>query len=265
MEWWLAYLGVGAIVGILAGMLGIGGGAIMVPLVAQLLLAQGIAKEQVLHLAVGTSMATILFTSVSSVRAHAKRDAVRWDVVKRITPGILAGGVVGSLFASLISTRSLALFFAVLVAGLALNMMLDRKPKPTRQLPGPAGMFAAGSVIGGLSSLAAIGGAAMTVPFMVMSNVPALQAVGTAAAIGFPIAAAGTVGYVATGLVEVGLPPASVGYVYLPALVGISVASMLTAPLGARLAHSLPTKRLKQFFALFLLFLAVRLVWKVWN
>jgi uncharacterized membrane protein YfcA len=265
MEWWLAYLGVGAIVGILAGMLGIGGGAIMVPLVAQLLLAQGIAKEQVLHLAVGTSMATILFTSVSSVRAHAKRDAVRWDVVKRITPGILAGGVVGSLFASLISTRSLALFFAVLVAGLALNMMLDRKPKPTRQLPGPAGMFAAGSVIGGLSSLAAIGGAAMTAPFMVMSNVPALQAVGTAAAIGFPIAAAGTVGYVATGLVEGGLPPASVGYVYLPALIGISIASVLTAPFGARLAHSLPTKRLKQFFALFLLFLAVRLVWKVWN
>jgi uncharacterized protein len=265
MEWWLAYLGVGAIVGILAGMLGIGGGAIMVPLVAQLLLAQGIAKDQVLHLAVGTSMATILFTSVSSVRAHARRGAVRWDVVKRITPGILAGGLAGSLFASLISTRFLAVFFAVLVTGLAINMMIDRKPKPTRQLPGPGGMFAVGSAIGGLSALAAIGGAAMTVPFMVMSNVPALQAVGTAAAIGFPIAAAGTVGYVATGLAEGGLPPASLGYVYLPALVGLSVASMLTAPLGARLAHALPTKRLKQFFALFLLFLAARLVWKVWS
>jgi uncharacterized protein len=265
MEWWLAYLGVGAIVGILAGMLGIGGGAIMVPLVAQLLLAQDIAKDQVLHLAVGTSMATILFTSVSSVRAHARRGAVRWDVVKRITPGILAGGFAGSLFASLISTRFLAVFFAVLVTGLALNMMIDRKPKPTRQLPGPGGMFAVGSTIGGLSALAAIGGAAMTVPFMVMSNVPALQAVGTAAAIGFPIAAAGTVGYVVTGLAEGGLPPASLGYVYLPALLGLSVASMLTAPLGARLAHSLPTKRLKQFFALFLLFLAARLVWKVWS
>jgi len=151
------------------------------------------------------------------------------------------------------------------VTGLALNMMIDRKPKPTRQLPGPGGMFAVGSTIGGLSALAAIGGAAMTVPFMVMSNVPALQAVGTAAAIGFPIAAAGTVGYVVTGLAEGGLPPASLGYVYLPALLGLSVASMLTAPLGARLAHSLPTKRLKQFFALFLLFLAARLVWKVWS
>jgi len=265
MEWWLAYLGVGAIVGVLAGMLGIGGGAVMVPLVAQLLLAQGIPKDQVLHLAVGTSMATILFTSILSVRAHANRGAVRWDVVKRITPGILAGGLAGAFFASLISTRSLAVFFAALVAGLAFNMMDDRKPKPSRQLPGPGGMFAVGGAIGGLSSLAAIGGAAMTVPFMVMSNVPALQAVGTAAAIGFPIAAAGTVGYVATGLAEGGLPPAAVGYVYLPALAGISIASMLTAPLGARLAHSLPTKRLKQFFALFLLFLAARLVWKVWS
>ena len=159
MEWWLAYLGVGAVVGVLAGMLGIGGGAIMVPLVAQLLISQGIAKDQVLHLAVGTSMATILFTSVSSVRAHAKRDAVRWDIVKRITPGILAGGIAGSLFAAVISSRSLAVFFAVLVMGLAFNMLLDRKPKPTRQLPGAGGMFAVGSAIGGLSSLAAIGGA----------------------------------------------------------------------------------------------------------
>ncbi|MCX7892720.1 MAG: sulfite exporter TauE/SafE family protein [Burkholderiales bacterium] len=265
MEWWPAYLGVGAVVGVLAGMLGIGGGAIMVPLVAQLLLAQGIAKDQVLHLAVGTAMATILFTSVSSVRAHARRGALRWDIVKRITPGILAGGLAGSLFASLISTRSLAVFFAALVAALAFNMLLDVKPKPTRQLPGPAGMFAAGAAIGALSALAAIGGAAMTVPFMVMSNVPAIQAVGTAAAIGFPIAAAGTVGYVATGLAEGGLPAGSIGYVYLPALVGISVASMLTAPLGARLAHALPTKRLKQLFAVFLLFLAARLVWKMWS
>jgi uncharacterized membrane protein YfcA len=126
-------------------------------------------------------------------------------------------------------------------------------------------MFAVGGVIGLLSSLAAIGGAAMTVPFMVMCNIAPIQAVGTAAAIGFPIAAAGTVGYVATGLADHGLPPGSLGYVYLPGLVAVSAASMALAPLGARLAHALPTRRLKQAFAVFLLVMAAGLVWKLWH
>jgi uncharacterized membrane protein YfcA len=246
-------------------MLGIGGGAILVPLLAEILDGRGIAREHVLHLAVGTSMATILFTSISSVRAHHARGTVRWDVVRRLTPGILAGGLAGSFLAALVSTRSLAVFFALLVCAMAANMILDRKPKPTRQLPGAAGMFAVGGTIGVLSSLAAIGGAAMTVPFMVMCNVPAIQAVGTAAAIGFPIAAAGTVGYVVTGLADHGLPRGSLGYVYLPALAAVSVASMALAPLGARIAYALPTRRLKQAFAVFLLFMAVSLVWKLWH
>jgi uncharacterized membrane protein YfcA len=122
---WLPYLGVGAIVGVLAGMLGIGGGAILVPLLTEILDRQGIAREHVLHLAVGTSMATILFTSLSSVRAHHVRGAVRWDVVRRLTPGILVGGLAGSLLASLVATRSLAAFFALLVCALAVNMILD--------------------------------------------------------------------------------------------------------------------------------------------
>ena len=250
IELWLGYAAIGAIVGLLAGMLGIGGGAIMVPLLASLLEAQGFARTQVVHLAIGTSMASILFTSMSSVRAHHLRGAVRWDVLKRITPGILAGG--------------LALFFAVLVYGVGTNMLLGRKPKATRDLPGRLGMFAAGAVISGLSSLMAIGGAAMTVPFMVFCGVSPIQAVGTASAIGFPIALAGAVGYVASGLAEGGLPSGSLGYVYLPALAGLTLASVLTAPLGAKLAHNLPMRRLKQAFAVLLFLLATRMLFRIW-
>ncbi len=265
MEMWLGYAAIGAVVGLLAGMLGIGGGAIMVPLLAGLLEAQGIPRSHVVHLAVGTSMATILFTSISSVRAHQRRGAVRWEVVRRITPGILSGGLAGSLAAGLVSSRGLALFFALLVYAVGTNMLLDRKPRANRELPGRFGMFAVGAVISGLSSLMAIGGAAMTVPFMLFCNVSAIQAVGTASAIGFPIALGGTVGYVASGLLEGGLPPGSLGYVYSPALAGISLASVLTAPLGARLAHSLPMKRLKQLFALLLFLLATRMLVRVWG
>jgi uncharacterized protein len=265
LEWWLGYAAIGAIVGVLAGMLGIGGGAVMVPLVANILEGQGVARSQILHLAVGTSMATIMFTSMSSVRAHHLRGAVRWEVLKQITPGILAGGLAGSLAAGFVSTRGLALFFAVLVYAVGVNMLRDHKPKATRDLPGPLGMFTVGAAISGLSSLMAIGGAAMTIPFMVYCNVPPIQAVGTASAIGFPIALAGTVGYVVSGLAEGGLPPGSLGYVYLPALAGITLASVLTAPLGASMAHRLPTKRLKQAFAVLLFFLATRMLFRFWG
>lgn len=264
IEWWLGYAAIGAFVGVLAGMLGIGGGAIMVPLVANLLEAQGIARGHVLHLAVGTSMATILFTSVSSVRAHHLRAAVRWDVLRQITPGILAGGLAGSLAAGLVSSRALALFFALLVYGVGTHMLVGRAPKAARGLPGPVGMFVVGAVISGLSSLMAIGGAAMTIPFMVFCNVAPIQAVGTASAIGFPIALASTVGYVTSGLTEGNLPLGSAGYVYLPALGGISLASVLTAPLGAQLAHTLPPRRLRQAFAVLLIFLATRMLLRFW-
>jgi len=182
-----------------------------------------------------TSMATILFTSMSSVRAHHVRGAVHWKVLTRITPGILAGVWGFSDGGSGAWPRAGR---AVCAAGVrvGVSLLLDRKPKPMRGLPGPLGMFSAGAVISGVSSLMAIGGAAMTVPFMIFCNIPPIQAVGTASAIGFPIALSSTIGYVATGLGAVGLPTGSLGYVYLPALVGISVASMMTAPLGARLA-----------------------------
>ena len=263
-SWIAGYLALGAFVGVFAGMLGIGGGMIVVPPLALMLEAQGLPREHVLHLAVGTAMATILFTSISSVRAHAARGGVRWEIAWRISPGIVFGGIVGAVVANYLSTRTLAIYFTAFVFLMAVNMALDLKPKPSRQPPGAAGMFAVGTTIGGLSSLVAIGGAVMTVPFMLYCNVSIRQAVGTAAAIGFPIAVGGTIGYLYTGWAAPGLPAWSVGYVYLPALAGITIASVLTAPLGARLAHRMPGRLLKRIFAGLMFVLAARMLFSLW-
>ena len=260
MEWWLGYVAIGAAVGFFAGMLGIGGGAIMVPLLVMVFEAQGLPKSHILHLAVGTGMATILFTSVASVRAHAARGAIRWDIARDITPGILAGGLVGSWIASFISPLVFAALFTAVIFLAATNLLLDRKPKASRQPPGFAGMFAFGFVVSAVSAFTAIGGAFMTVPFMLWCNVPMLQAIGTAAMIGFPIALAGTIGFVATGLRETGLPSYSVGFVYLPAMAGIVASSMLMAPVGAAAAHRLPTVWLKRIFAVLFYVMATRML-----
>jgi uncharacterized protein len=264
MEWWLGYAAIGAAVGFFAGLLGIGGGAIMVPLLVILFEAQGLPKEQILHLAVGSGMATILLTSLSSVRAHTARGVLRWDLVKAMTPGILVGGLIGSAVAGAIPTRLFAALFCTIVYIASANMLLDRKPRPSRGIPGTTGMFAAGFLISATSAFAAIGGAFMTVPFMVYCNVPLIQAIGCAAAIGFPIALAGTTGFIASGLAHGGLPSWSVGYVYLPAVAGIVVTSVLLAPVGAAFAYRLKTKTLKRIFAALLFAIATRMLIGLW-
>jgi len=260
MEWALGYLGTGAIAGFFAGLFGIGGGAIIVPLLALLFEAQGLPKTHLLHLAVGTAMATILFTSIASARAHAKRGAIRWDLAFKMTPGVLAGGVVGSWVTGLVPVAVFAALFAAVICMAGTSMLLDLKPKPSRRAPGLAGMSAAGFTISALSAFAAVGGAFLTVPFMLWCNVPLLTAIGTASAIGFPIALSGTIGFIATGLHEAALPPWSLGFVFLPALAVVVVASMLTAPLGAATAHRLPTRWLKRISALLLFAIATRML-----
>ncbi|HKW38062.1 MAG TPA: sulfite exporter TauE/SafE family protein [Burkholderiales bacterium] len=260
MEWWLGYVAIGAAVGFFAGMLGIGGGAIMVPLLVIVFDAQGLPKSHILHLAVGTGMATILFTSVASVRAHASRGAIRWDIARNITPGILLGGLVGSWIASFIPPLVFAALFTAVIYIAATNLLIDRKPKPSREAPGFVGMSVFGFVVSAASAFAAIGGAFLTVPFMLWCNVPMLPAIGTAAVIGFPIALSGTIGFIATGLRETGLPPYTVGFVYLPALAGIVVTSMLMAPVGAAAAHRLPTVWLKRIFAVLFYVMATKML-----
>ena len=244
----------GCATGFAAGLLGIGGGMILVPFLTLLFTWQGVEGELIVHAAIATSMASILFTSISSVRSHQKRGAVRWDLVWRLTPGIVVGGLLsgGAVFAAL-KTGWLALFFAVFVAYSALQMFLDKKPKPSRQMPGAVGSGAAGAGIGFISGLVGAGGGFVSVPFMVWCTVSLHQAVGTSAALGFPIALANTIGYVWSGMGKSGLPPEMIGYIYWPALIVLAAFSVLFAPLGARVAHHLPVKSLKRVFA-FLLF-----------
>lgn len=260
MEFWLLYLVTGVIAGFLAGLLGIGGGLVIVPVLAFIFTAQHFPAGQVMHLALGTSLASILFTSVSSLRAHHTHDAVNWQVVRDITPGIIAGTLGGTVVAAQLSTAFLKAFFVVFLYYVATQMIMNIKPKPSRELPGAMGLFSAGSVIGAVSSLVGIGGGTLSVPFMTWCNVRLHQAVGTSAAIGFPIAAAGAAGYIANGWMRDALPAHSLGFVYLPALAGLVAASVLTAPLGARLAHRLPVARLKRFFALLLYALGTRML-----
>ncbi len=258
--WWLAYPALGAVVGFFAGLLGVGGGGIMVPMLTTLFLAQGFPLAQVVHMALGTSMAAIVMTSVSSLRAHHGHGAVRWDVVRRITPGILLGTFGGTFIASRIDTAGLALFFAAFMAYVSIQMLLNVKPKPTRELPGAAGMSVAGLFIGGVSALVAIGGGSLSVPFMTWCNVKVQNAIGTSAAIGLPIALAGTVGYLVNGWNAPGTPPLTLGYIYLPALVFVSLVSTVTAPYGARLAHRLPVATLKKIFAGVLMLLCAKML-----
>jgi len=264
MTEWLAYLGTGALVGFAAGLLGIGGGVVMVPLLVWTFTSHGLPSEHVVHLAIGTALAAMVFTSIASMRAHHARGAVDWFIARAMASGMLAGSFIAALIAGFIPTRPLAVGFTVLVFYAATQILLDLKPPGSRDLPGPLGLFGAGTVIGAVSTMLAAGGAFLTIPFLAWCKVPLRRAIGTAAANGLPIAIAGTAGYILHGLRVEGLPRPSIGYVYLPALALVVVTSMLAAPLGARLAHSLPVKRLRTIFAMLLYFFAVKMLVGVW-
>ena len=256
----LVLLGGGA--GFLAGLLGVGGGMIMVPFLTMIFSHRGVAPGPALKMAIATSMAPIMFTSLSSVRAHHRRGAVRWDLVRRLAPGLVIGGLVAGAGAfTVLKGPVLAMLFAAFVGFSATQMLRNRRPQPSRQMPGPLGAGAAGGVIGFFSGLVGAGGAFISVPFMTWCNVAIHQAVATSAALGFPIATANTLGYVVAGWHLPSLLPGSVGYLMLPALLTIAVGSMLTAPLGARVAHAMDIGQFKRVFAVLLYGLAGYMVW----
>jgi uncharacterized membrane protein YfcA len=255
----------GCLVGFLAGLLGIGGGMTMVPLLTIIFTREGFPAEHVVHMAVATSTATIIFTSISSAREHHKHGAVLWSVVAGLAPGIIVGSLVGPQIVGGMSTAALAGFFGVFVAFSATQMLLDRKPKPTRELPGKVGLFGVGSGIGLISSMVGAGGGFLSVPFMSWCNVKIHNAVATSAALGLPIAVAGTVGFIIAGLRQTGMPPHTIGYIFWPALLAIVAASVVVAPIGARTAHRWPVKKLKRAFACLLYVLAAYMLWKAAN
>ena len=259
----LVYLACGLVTGILAGLFGVGGGLVIVPMLVFVFTWQGVPAELVQIMAVGTSLASITITSIASFRAHDKRGAVRWNIWRTITPGILVGTFGGGFVAAALPVAFLRGFFVCFLYYITIQMLLNFKPKASRHLPGALGMNGVGGVIGLVSSLVGIGGGNLSVPFMLYCNIPMHTAVGTSAAIGFPIAVAGTLSYIWNGLPAPNLPPYSLGYVNLMALAGIVAASYCTVPLGVKLAHSLPVDKLKRFFAIFLICIATRMLWTI--
>jgi uncharacterized protein len=254
-----AYLAIGAVVGFFAGLLGIGGGIIIVSSLALMFAARGVAAGYVMHLAIGTSLAAIILGSWSSFRAHHRHGAVDWPLVRAMAPGLLGGVFAGAILARFLPNAFLKYWFLGFMLVITLQMLLGARPKPSRELPGRAGLTAMGAFIGACSSLFGGGAAAIGVPFLTWCNVTTHRAIGTVAAMGFPLAIAGTVGYMIAGWQAPGLPEWSAGFVYLPAFLGISVTSVLVAPLGARLAHRLRGPTLGRIFAAFLLVMAAKL------
>lgn len=248
-----AYLAVGSVAGLLAGLLGVGGGLVIVPALVWVFHGNGIAPSVVVHLAVGTSLATIIVTSISSIQAHHRRGAVRWELVAQLTPGIVLGAWLGAALADALPTLWLQRVFAGFVIMVGLQMLLGAHAEARRQLSGKPGMFLVGGVIGMVSAVVGIGGGSLTVPFLNWCGVHMRNAVATSAACGLPIAVAGAIGFVVAGWGDIALPEGTTGFVYWPAFVGISIASFLLAPLGARLAHSLPLPILRRVFAALLL------------
>jgi uncharacterized membrane protein YfcA len=260
MEALPVYLALGAFAGVVAGLLGVGGGLLIVPVLAILFTRAGMEAAVIMHLAIGTSLATIVVTSLSSLRAHARRGAVRWDVVLALTPGIVLGALAGAVAAAQLPGVALRIVFGLFELAVALQMAFGLMASPHRRLPGTVGMTAAGGAIGFVSAILGIGGGTLTVPFLVWCNVTIRQAVATSAACGLPIAVAGAVGFVTSGWSVPGLPPGATGFLYWPAFVGIAATSLATAPAGAWLAHRLPTHTLRRLFAGFLALLGVRML-----
>jgi uncharacterized membrane protein YfcA len=261
----ISLLALGVFTGFFAGLFGIGGGGIMVPMLTILFAHQQFPSEHIVHMALATSMAAIVPTALASLRAHHKHHAVLWSVVIKITPGILLGTFAGTFLASYLSIKPLAIFFSCFMTIVALQMMLNRKPQPSRQLPGAIAMSAIGSGIGAVSALVAIGGGTLTVPFLVWCNITLPIAIGTSAGVGLPIALSGAAGYWLNGAGIEGLPIYTLGYIYWPAVLAIASMSFLTAPLGARLAHKLPIALLKKAFAVLLVCLSIQMLLTVFG
>ncbi|TNJ35746.1 sulfite exporter TauE/SafE family protein [Arenimonas terrae] len=260
---WLVYLGLGAVAGVMAGLLGIGGGLILVAALVWLLPAQGVPAGLAVHMALATALASIVLTGLSSARAHHRRGSVLWPTVAWLVPGMLLGGWLGSLLATRLEDEWLRGFIAAYCYLAALQLGLDwpRAKQERPDAPKGAAYSASGVFVGAISALVGIGGGSMTVPLLVWRGVRPVRAVGTSSACGVAIALASAAGYAAHGPVNGDLPPGSWGYVFVPAAVAIALASVLTAPLGTRLAHRLSGEALRRVFAVFLVLVGTSLLW----
>lgn len=256
----LIFLFAGALAGLLSGLFGVGGGLIIVPILSFVFASMAFPEQHIMHMALGTSLATIIFTSISSARAHHQNLNVNWMVVRRISLGIVLGTLLGTALAASTETLWLKVIFAIFVFAVATQLTLDVRPDAKRSLPSTLVTNLFGVIIGVVSSLVGIGGGTLSVPFLIYCNTTVKHAIGTSAAIGFPIAVAGTLGFVYQGWMVNQLPAYSLGYVYLPAFIGIALMSTLIAPFGAKLAQHLPANMLKKAFAVLLYLISLKMI-----
>jgi uncharacterized membrane protein YfcA len=259
-------IALGGVAGFMAGLLGVGGGTLIVPFLLWVLTQRGVGNSEAFKIAIATSMACIVFTSLSSLRAHHRKGAVRWDIVQSMAPGVIAGGLAtGAGLFALFKGQWLGFIFSAFIAFSATQMLLNRQPKPTRQLPALYARTMVGAVIGVVSGLVGAGGAFLASPFLIWCNVSMHTTVATTAALGFPIALANTLGYIISGWGQPAPLNGVWGYLYWPGLLCISVTSVLVAPLGAKVAHQLSTRQLKRCFALVLYVLCAYVLWRSWK
>lgn len=261
---YLWFVVAGTIAGVCAGLFGVGGGLIIVPALVWILSAYGLPNDVVPHIAVGTALATIILTSISSMSAHHKRGGVRWDIFKNMAKGLVLGSLVGAWIATMIDGKALQAIIGGGAVLMAIKMLFfPNKENLNKPLPKDYAQSAAGVVIGGLSAIFGIGGGSLTVPYLSHNGVPMKQAVGTSSACGLPIAIAGAVGFMWFGRQTVGAfdVAGTVGFVHIGAFVAISMASFVMAKVGAKLAHVLPAQTLKRAFGCLLLVVGCQLVW----
>jgi len=252
----------GAVAGMLAGLLGIGGGVVIVPIVTLLFEGHGVPPGLAIKLALGTSLATIVVTAVASIVTHHRKGAVDWSLFRVMAPGVVVGSLAGAWLADITPGAVLYLAFIAFLFAISLQMALARV-SAHRALPSTGVLVGTATLVGGVSALMGIGGGAMHVPFLSYCGVPVKRAIATAAAIGLPLAASATLGYLLGGMDEAGRPPGSIGYVNLPVFAGVVAASLVFAPLGASLAHRLPDLLLRRLFAGFLFILAARMAYNL--
>ena len=260
LGWLLVYMALGSFVGFMGGLLGVGGGGILVPLLASILVYQGIGGDKVVHLALGTSLMCMVISSTASTRAHASQDAVVWKVVSGMAPGIILGTLLSTQVAANLNSAYIALFFALFMALVAVQMFVNWQPKPSLKPITFRGLLPVGVAIGAIAALAAVGGGFLTVTYLSYKKIGMKRAIGTSAAIGFPIAISGTIGYMISGWSKTLSEPYTIGFIYLPAFLAISIASSIAAPYGAHCSHRLPEASLKKIFAVISLILSLRML-----
>jgi hypothetical protein len=251
----------GAVVGFFAGLLGIGGGLIIVPVLVYLLPLLGISAELAFPMALATSLASIIFTSTSAAFAHHKNGNIPWPIAQRLVITVAIGAMLGAVIAGMLSLKALTLIFASAVIILAAYMFLSIKVERSVALPSNWVLQLIGLFTGVLASLMGIAGGAILVPILMYYSLSMRQAIGVATASGIIVALFGALGYVIIGLGQSDLPPWSIGYIYLPALLGIVLTSSLFAPLGVKAGAKLSLPYLKKGFAIFLMLVAIKMMW----